>query len=44
MLLDRNARGDAAKARGLLTEALTMYESMGMPFHAGRTGAKLAAL
>ncbi len=44
MLLDRNAPGDAAKARGLLDEALTMYESMGMPFHAGRTGAKLATL
>jgi hypothetical protein len=44
MLLDRNASGDAAKARGLLGEALAMYESMGMPFHANRTRAKLAAL
>jgi hypothetical protein len=44
MLLDRNVPGDAAKARGLLSEALAMYESMGMPFHAGRSGAKLTAL
>jgi tetratricopeptide (TPR) repeat protein len=44
MLLDRNARGDAAKARGLLTEALGMYESTGMPFHASRTRARLAVL
>jgi tetratricopeptide (TPR) repeat protein len=39
MLLDRNAPGDAANARGLLSEALAMYESMGMPFHAKRTAA-----
>lgn len=37
MLLDRNAPGDATKARDLLTEALAMYESIGMPFHASRT-------
>lgn len=37
MLLDRSASGDAAKARGLLAEALAMYESMEMPFHAKRT-------
>jgi hypothetical protein len=43
MLLDRNARGDHAKARGLLSEALAMYESMEMPFHANRTSARLAA-
>ena len=42
MLLDRNAPGDAAKARGLLSEALAMYESMGMPFHAKRTSARTA--
>src|ERR1017187_9683308 len=44
MLLDRNGPGDAARARDLLTEALAMYESMEMPFHANRTSAKLAAL
>ena len=44
MLLDRNAPGDAAKARGLLSEALAMYESMGMPFHANRTSGRLATL
>jgi hypothetical protein len=44
MLLDRNGPGDAAKARDLLSEALAMYESMEMPFHANRTSANLAAL
>ena len=44
MLLDRNGPGDAAKARDLLSEALAMYESLEMPFHANRTSAKLAAL
>ena len=44
MLLDRNGPGDAAKARDLLSEALAMYESLVMPFHANRTSAKLAAL
>jgi hypothetical protein len=44
MLLERNAPGDAAKARVLLSEALAMYESMGMPFHANRTSGRLAAL
>jgi tRNA A-37 threonylcarbamoyl transferase component Bud32/tetratricopeptide (TPR) repeat protein len=44
MLLDRNAPGDAAKARGLFSEALAMYESVGMPFHASRAGGRLAAL
>ena len=43
MLLDRNGPGDAAKARDLLSEALAMYESLEMPFHANRTSAKLAA-
>jgi hypothetical protein len=42
MLLDRNGPGDAAKARGLLSEALALYESMGMTFHACRTGRRLA--
>jgi hypothetical protein len=44
MLFDRNAPGDAAKARVLLSEALAMYESMGMPFHANRTSGRLATL
>jgi hypothetical protein len=44
MLLDRNAPGDATNARVLLSEALAMYESMGMPFHANRTSGRLAAL
>ena len=34
----------AAIARGLLAEALTMYESIGMPFHSKRTSEKLAHL
>jgi tetratricopeptide (TPR) repeat protein len=44
MLLDRNAAGDRAKARGLLSEVLAMYESMEMPFHANRTSGRLASL
>ena len=44
MLLDRNAPGDAAKTRVLLSESLAMYESMGMPFPANRTSGRLAAL
>jgi len=43
-LLDRNGPGDAPKARALLTEALSMYASLEMPFHANRTSGKLAAL
>ena len=41
MLLER---GETAKARGLLSEALTMYESMGMAFHSKRASEKLAKL
>jgi hypothetical protein len=44
MLLDRNAQGDVAKARVLLSEALAMYESMGIRFQANRASRKLAAL
>jgi tetratricopeptide (TPR) repeat protein len=44
MLLDRSAAGDLAKARGLLSEALAMYESMVMPFHSNRTSGRLASL
>jgi hypothetical protein len=43
-LLDRNGPGDAARARGLLSEALVTYESMEMSFHANRTSARLAGL
>jgi hypothetical protein len=44
MLFDRNAPGDHAKARGLLSEALAMYEAMEMPFHAKhQRQARLAA-
>ena len=44
MLLDRNASRDLAKARDLLTEALAMYEALGMPFHANRTRGQLSSL
>jgi hypothetical protein len=44
MLLDRNASGDAEKARGLLREALAIYQSIGMSFHAQRTSGRLATL
>ncbi len=44
MLIGRNGAGDAAKARVLLSEALAMYESMGMAFHANRTSGRLATL
>jgi hypothetical protein len=33
MLLDRNAPGDREKARQLLTEAIGMYQQLGMPKH-----------
>jgi hypothetical protein len=42
MLLDRHAPGDAATARVMLSEALALYESMAMPFHANRTSVRLA--
>lgn len=42
MLLGRNRSGDELKARSLLSEALTMYEAMGMPFHARRTSERVA--
>ena len=44
MLLDRKAPGDNLKARSLLSEALAMFESIGMPFHAKRTSSLLASL
>lgn len=33
MLLERRARGDRARAAGLLEEAMTQYEAIGMPRH-----------
>jgi DNA-binding SARP family transcriptional activator len=33
MLLDRNARGDAKRARALLEEAIPVYRQIGMPRH-----------
>jgi hypothetical protein len=44
MLRDRNASGDRAKARDLLSEALSMYEAMDMPFHGRRTSGRLSSL
>jgi hypothetical protein len=41
MPLDRKAPDDAAKGRALLVEALAMYESLGMPFHAKRASKRL---
>jgi tRNA A-37 threonylcarbamoyl transferase component Bud32/tetratricopeptide (TPR) repeat protein len=42
MLLDRKDGATAAKARGLLSEALAIYELIGMPFHARRVSEMLA--
>ena len=33
MLIDRNAPGDRDKARTLLSEAVEMYRTIGMPKH-----------
>ncbi len=44
MLLARNLPGDRQKARELLSEALHLYRSMTMPWHATRTADRLAAL
>ena len=44
MLLDRQAPGTVTKARILLSEALTLYESLGMSSPGRRIGAKVAAL
>ena len=43
-LLDRKSPGDNIKAHDLLREALAMFESIGMPFHAKRTSGLLASL
>ncbi|MBK5292110.1 MAG: protein kinase [Acidobacteriia bacterium] len=42
MLLARKEPGDAARARGLLSQAVSQFESIGMPFHARRASARLA--
>jgi hypothetical protein len=44
MLLARGEEGDRDRARVLLSEALGLYESIGMPRFAQRTRARLAAL
>lgn len=44
MLLARNDPGDAGRARGLLAEALALYESIGMPLFARRASDRLASL
>jgi hypothetical protein len=44
MLLARNDSGDRERARVLLAEALSLYESIGMPGFATRTSARLAGL
>jgi tetratricopeptide (TPR) repeat protein len=43
MLFARAEAGDRDRARVLLAEALSLYESIGMPGFARRTGARLAA-
>ncbi len=44
MLLARNDSGDRERARVLLAEGLSLYQSIGMPGFAQRTSARLAAL
>ena len=44
MLLARDFPGDRERARGLLTEALHLYESLGMPWHSRRAATRLTAL
>jgi hypothetical protein len=44
MLLGRSAAGDTSSAHALLTEALAMFESMGMPGYSRRTSERLASL
>ena len=43
-LLARNDPGDRERARVLLAEGLSLYQSIGMPGFAQRTAARLAAL
>jgi hypothetical protein len=42
MLLDRNAPGDAARARQMLEEAIAVYQQIGMPKHVELAQALLA--
>jgi hypothetical protein len=44
MLLARDDSADRERARALLAEALSLYESIGMPGFAQRTSARLAML
>jgi hypothetical protein len=44
MLLARNDSGDSERARVLLAEGLSLYESIGMPGFAQRASARLAGL
>jgi tetratricopeptide (TPR) repeat protein len=44
MLLARNDSGDRERARVLLAEALSLYQSIGMPGFAQRASARLASL
>jgi hypothetical protein len=44
MLLGRGAAADASRARGLLAEALAMFESLGMPGYSRRASERLASL
>jgi hypothetical protein len=44
MLLGRGAAGDLSHARSLLTEALAMFESLGMPGYSRRASERLASL
>jgi hypothetical protein len=44
MLLRRGVAGDASSARELLTEALAIFESVGMPGYSRRASERLASL
>jgi len=44
MLLARDMPGDRERAQELLTEALHLYESIGMPWHARPAADRLSAL
>ncbi|MCU1262888.1 MAG: serine/threonine protein kinase [Bryobacterales bacterium] len=44
MLLSRDMQGDRESAHGLLSEALGLYTSLGMEWHAQRAAARLAAI
>ena len=44
MLHSRDSTGDRGRARELLSEALSLYNAMGMVWHAGRAAERLANL